>query len=264
MKFTITTKRERELAAELDKARSELQRKCEECDKIQKESEESLVRFHGAIAHEMRTPLSIISGYANLLNGDLIHEEEVRKEYLLKICERVSYMLNLFDELLSNARFSSGIEQISAAPVDIMALIRQTANDVSRIVERSQSQIVIKVNSDNEGNSIVIKADETKLTRIFYNILENSVKYMGRDGEINITVSQADNRLLIVFKDDGKGMDSHEVGRIFERNYQGSNKSSGFGLGLHTVKMSVESHGGKVFAKSGIDKGMGIYIDLPV
>jgi signal transduction histidine kinase len=86
---------------------------------------------------------------------------------------------------------------------------------------------------------------------------------MGRAGEINITVSRSDGQALIVFKDDGKGVDAKELEHIFELNYQGSNRVSGFGLGLHLAKLSVEAHKGEIFAKSGKDKGMGIYICLP-
>jgi signal transduction histidine kinase len=88
---------------------------------------------------------------------------------------------------------------------------------------------------------------------------------MGRSGTIYITVSYVrENEILLVFKDDGLGMESEECAHIFDRHYQGGNGTSGSGMGLFLAKSSVTAHGGSISAKSEPGKGMGIYITLPV
>jgi signal transduction histidine kinase len=204
-------------------------------------------------------PISIILGYADLLRGDLITDEDVRMEYLQKICERITYMSSLFNQFLAETRADSSLYELITAPIDIAALVRQTANDVSA----AASRIGINIRVTEAIEPIMLNADATQLTKVFYNILENSMKYMGRKGEINITVSRSAGSVLVVFKDDGKGLAEEELEHIFDSNYQGKNKTFGCGLGLHLAKLSVNAHGGEIFAKSGIDKGMGIYICLP-
>ncbi|MCL1823701.1 MAG: HAMP domain-containing histidine kinase [Oscillospiraceae bacterium] len=251
----------RRLQEELQKTQEELKLKSVECEMLRKDSDSDLIHFHSAVSHAMRIPISIILGYADLLRGDLVTEEAVRREYLLKICDRVTYMNSLLNQLLADARSDTQLYEIITAPADITALIQRTASDIA--LAAAQKGINIKVNGAEDGTPIIIEADETQLTKGFYNILENSMKYMGRPGEINITVSRSDGQVLIVFKDDGKGLAEEELEHIFDMNYQGSNMTSGFGLGLHLAKLSVEAHKGKIFAKSGRDKGMGIYICLP-
>jgi signal transduction histidine kinase len=236
-----------------------LQKEREELEKVRKEGGEALIRFHNAVSHGIRMPISIILGYADLLRGNLITDEDIRMEYLQKICERISYMSCLFDQFITDARADNNLYKLITAPIDIAALVKQTANDVSTAASRKG--INIRVTEADEP--IILDADATQLTKVFYNILENSMKYMGRKGEINITVSRSSGSVLIVFKDDGKGLAEEEIEHIFDSDYQGKNKKSGNGLGLHLAKLSISAHGGEIFAKSGIDKGMGIYICIP-
>ena len=86
---------------------------------------------------------------------------------------------------------------------------------------------------------------------------------MHRRGSLVITISNIGDDLFIVLKDNGEGLSSNETTRIFELNYQGSNRVSGNGLGLTQAKAIVEYYGGTIYAKSERGKGMGVYIQLP-
>jgi signal transduction histidine kinase len=90
------------------------------------------------------------------------------------------------------------------------------------------------------------------------------MKYMGRSGEIEITISRSGRDVLIVFSDDGKGLNEEELNKIFDLSYQGSNSKQGSGMGLHLAKLSVSAHGGEIYAKSNENQGMKIFICLPV
>ncbi|MCL2633088.1 MAG: HAMP domain-containing histidine kinase [Oscillospiraceae bacterium] len=229
-----------------------------EREEIRAENNRALVDFHSHVSHEIRVPISIILGYADLLKGNLITDENVRKEYMLKICDRVSYMNDLMNLLLAEARSDTNVYKMITAVVDIAALVKQIASDI----EPAAARIGIAVRVTGASEPILIQADSTRLTKAFYNILENSMKHMGGKGEINITVSHSGGNVLVVFKDDGKGVNNEELERVFELSYSCGN-TPGSGLGLHLVKLAIDAHGGEVFAKSSPGNGMGIYICLP-
>lgn len=98
---------------------------------------------------------------------------------------------------------------------------------------------------------------------LFRNIIDNSIKYMCRPGNLVITLSLIGDDIFIIFKDDGAGLPENELRHIFELNYQGSNRSSGNGLGLAQAKAIIDFYHGTVFAKSRPGNGMAVYIQLP-
>ncbi|MBR1627653.1 MAG: ATP-binding protein [Lachnospiraceae bacterium] len=105
--------------------------------------------------------------------------------------------------------------------------------------------------------------DKALLETALFHIFDNSIKYMKRPGLLQITLSALEKDLFLVIKDDGEGLPSEEVNRLFELNFQGSNRRGGGGLGLSQVEAIVEHYGGKVYARSEKGQGFGIYIRLP-
>jgi len=146
-----------------------------------------------------------------------------------------------------------------ATDLDIIAAARQTIEDMSFYSLPRGIQLVLSSSSD----SLNVRADKNYINILFRNIIDNSIKYMNRNGSLVITISSLGDDLLIVLKDNGNGLSLSETAHIFELNYQGSNRVSGNGLGLPQVKAIVEHYGGTIYAKSGPGKGMAIYIQLP-
>lgn len=256
------------LTRELERTRRELReagdtiRSCEEkLGEAKENCQAEIAKLHSSISHGFRIPLAIMQGYADLLAGDLVTDEEARREYLQKICERVYFMNDMLSKLLAESRAEADLPSIVPSRIDVLDLIRNLAE--SSVPLMDSMGIRIQVISMEEH--VYADVDTTQMTKIFYHIVDNSAKYMGRPGTIYITVSYAqENEILLVFKDDGLGMDSGECGHIFERNYQGKNGTTGGGMGLFLAKSSVTAHGGSISAKSELGKGMAIYIALPV
>lgn len=119
----------------------------------------------------------------------------------------------------------------------------------------------IKLSISSAGDTLLFKADEKYIRILFQNIIDNSIKYMKQNGSLVITLSNVGGNIFIALKDNGEGLNSTETEQIFALNYQGSNHTTGSGLGLYQVKAIVEHYGGTVYAKS--ENGMGIYIELP-
>lgn len=137
------------------------------------------------------------------------------------------------------------------------------ANKVIEEMQPYSSKAGIQVLLSSASEVLNVRADANYIRIMFRNIVDNSIKYMNRNGSLIITISNIGDDLFIVLKDNGEGLSKHETSHIFELNYQGANRISGNGLGLTQAKAIVEYYGGTIYAKSDAGKGMGIYIQLP-
>ena len=146
-------------------------------------------------------------------------------------------------------------------PVDlnIISTVNAVIEEMLPYSRKAGIQLLLSSASD----TLMVRADASYLRILFRNIIDNSIKYMRRNGNLVITISNIGDDLFIVLKDNGEGLPSSETAHIFELNYQGSNRVSGNGLGLTQAKAIVEYYGGTIYAKSTSGNGMGIYIQLP-
>ena len=164
---------------------------------------------------------------------------------------------NLSDE--DTASFLPQIRKQPASTINILEVAKSTAEEMSEAAQKAG--LVIRISSNKD--SYMVKANPEMLRIMFRNIIDNSIKYMNRHGILIVTVSNIEDDLFIVLKDNGEGLPENETKHIFELNYQGSNRISGNGLGLAQAKAVVEYYGGNIYAKSTPGGGMGIYIQLP-
>ena len=143
--------------------------------------------------------------------------------------------------------------------INIVDIAKNVAEELH--TEAIKAGLRVQVSAGEE--QILVRADKELLRVLFRNIVDNSIKYMNRQGMLVITLSTIGDDLFVVLKDNGDGLDEEETNHIFELNYQGSNRISGNGLGLAQAKAVVEYYGGNIYAKSTPGGGMGIYIQLP-
>ena len=144
--------------------------------------------------------------------------------------------------------------------LDIITAAREAMEALKPFADRQGIQMHLSTTSE----SLMLRAVPSSIQILFRNIIDNSIKYMGRSGHLIITISQLDEDIFLVVKDTGNGLSEQETSHVFELNFQGSNRVSGNGLGLTQSKAIVEAFGGTIYAKSSPGKGMAIYIQLPV
>ena len=125
----------------------------------------------------------------------------------------------------------------------------------------SKMDIVIRMIAVERN--VTVMADKNRLRIMLRNIMDNSLKYMNKAGVLVVTISDIDDYVFIVCKDDGMGLSEAETEHVFELNFQGSNRISGNGLGLAQAKAIVDYYKGDIYAKSSEGGGMAIYIKLP-
>ena len=145
------------------------------------------------------------------------------------------------------------------SPVNILGIAKNAKDEL--MGDARKAGMNINISSANE--LLFIYADPLRLKWLFYNIIDNSIKYMRKAGSLVITFSKIDEDIFIVCKDTGAGLKEEETRHIFELNYQGSNRVSGNGLGLAQARAIVEYYNGTIYARSTEGRGMGIYIQIP-
>lgn len=143
--------------------------------------------------------------------------------------------------------------------IDLREIANDTAQQMKPYADRADIRLSV-AGSDH----IIYHANARLMNIMMRNIVDNSIKYMRRAGNIHITLSVVDDDVFIICKDDGMGIGADELKYIFDLNFQGSNRVSGNGLGLTQAKDIVTAYNGVIYAKSNMGAGMGIYIQLPL
>ncbi len=220
--------------------------------------------FVANVSHELRTPLSILRGYIEmLLDNPKTSREELAR--ILAIMDRHSERLRrLVDDLLSLARLESSNASLELNSVRIEDLF----NNVIRDWKEKLAAKNLKVAVDLAPDASTLRADETRLQEVLYNLLENAVKYSRENGQIQLRAAERGSELVLSVTDNGLGISKDDLPRIFERFYRAdkarSRELGGTGLGLAIVKHIAQLHGGRVEAESELGKGTTIRVVLPM
>jgi two-component system phosphate regulon sensor histidine kinase PhoR len=220
--------------------------------------------FVANVSHELRTPLSILRGYIEtLLDSPKTGPEDLSR--ILQVMERHSKRLGvLVDDLLTLARLESVNSNLHLSDVDLSELFGKVVRDW----EKKLAEKRLKVIADVPTGFPVIRADETRLQQVLYNLLDNAVKYSHANGEIRLRAEPHGDKVALSVSDGGVGISKEDLPRIFERFYRAdkarSREIGGTGLGLSIVKHIAQLHGGRVEAASEAAKGTTIQVILPM
>lgn len=234
-----------------------------------KEAERLKDEFIGIAAHELRTPLAVIKGFAQMLitqtargNGPTLAEWQA--EAIQDIDQATSRLVELTEDLLDVTRMQAGRLELNPEPTDLVALAR-------RIIARFQvttEKHTIALHSPCEH--IIVEADARRIEQVVSNLLNNAIKYSPEGGEIAVSLKedeQAGSAILSV-RDSGIGIPADQQGRIFSRFTRADNARdsniSGTGLGLYLSHELVERHNGRIWFESIEGQGSTFYVSLPL
>ena len=219
--------------------------------------------FVANVSHELRTPLSILRGYIEtLLDNPKTSREELAR--ILQIMERHSKRLGLLvDDLLSLAQLESSSANLEIGEVQLSELFDHVLRDWKERLAGKNLRLIV----DLSPNMPPIRADETRLQEVLYNLLENAVKYSREKGEIRLQARRRGPEIVINVGDNGIGISKDDLPRIFERFYRADKargrELGGTGLGLAIVKHIAQLHSGHVEAESEPGKGTIIRVFIP-
>ena len=199
------------------------------------------------IAHDIRTPLTAVKGYVNLLEKEDLSEEG--RKYLEIIKSRVDYMKDMTEELfLSLSMKSRGV--VTLSDIDAKSILEESL--VSYLVEFEKKDIIPRVVTPKE--KVIIKADSKALYRVYVNIISNALKYS--EGEFRVEMDEKGNTN---FSNYAPNMNSVEANRLLDRYYTISDAKASSGIGLSISKEIVEEMGGSMRVR--LEKGM-LYISI--
>lgn len=221
-------------------------------------------RFLGIAAHDLRNPLNIIQSYADFLideAGELLEEEHM--EFLNRIMYSSEYMLKLIENLLDYSRIESGEMKIDTERFDIIGFARRII-DLNNVLAQRKN---ITISLDTQQQELEISADKQKLEQVFNNLLSNAVKFSYPDSEINMNIEQQDKQIYIAITDQGRGIKSADLEKVFVPfttiSRKGTAGEKGTGLGLSIVKKIIENHRGKIWVESKEGEGTVFKMSFP-
>lgn len=221
-------------------------------------------QFVSMVAHELKTPMAAVLGFLNIiLDPSLQTSPEQQKDYLGRSKNRLQGLLEMVNDLLDISRMEMKTKQRELKLLNIGELVKSTTDFLELETKKRGIEVKTKFHDNLPG----ILADNNEITRLFTNIIGNSVKYNKENGLIDIEVSKSGNFIVTRISDTGIGMKPEEKAKLFSEFYRIKNEHtrsiSGTGLGLSIVKRITESYSGKVEVESEYGKGSTFTVYLP-
>lgn len=223
--------------------------------------------FVSLASHQLRTPLSAISWYTEmLLAGDMGPITAGQEKYLQEVYRGNARMIQLVNSLLNITRMSFGTFILETEAVEVAPLIESVLNEQKPDIIKKSLQLV------TDFNSVIphIQSDTKLLRMVMQNLISNAIKYTPREGKITIGLKtdKINKHLVLTVKDTGCGIPIQQQPLIFSRLFRADNaratETEGTGLGLYIVKSIVENSGGRVWFESQENKGSTFFVELPI
>lgn len=227
-----------------------------------KSLEEDKAHFISMVAHDMKSSLTIIGGFAHRLRKPSVRTDpEKLGQYLDILLDETEKLESMTGEFLEFSRLQTGGLKLSFQPMSLEEELKHLAASYQVQAE----QLGIELDLRTEGGPDDLTADPDRLRRAFKNLLDNALKFSKPGGHVTISTQEAGEFVLVRFEDEGVGIDAEKLPHIFDPYFRAhlGTKASGFGVGLATVKAVVEGHGGHVEVKSEPGRGSVFTVHLP-
>ena len=220
--------------------------------------------FLNAMTHELKTPIASIKLYLETLKTREVTEEK-RKDFYNVMLADSNRLLTTVEQVLEASRTREKQRQLNISEIELNGFLAESIG----IVQTRHNLDETAIKFAKSAEDVIISGDKAELQTVFINLLENAVKYSADAPKISVRIkNSSDKKVQIFIKDNGIGLNSNELKRIFKRFYRASNLSTqekkGTGLGLFIVQSIVKKHGGKIWADSkGEGKGSTFFVQLP-
>lgn len=231
-------------------------------DRLREQTEKIREEWIANITHDLKTPLSPIKGYAEMLQESGSKTEEQCGRYAQVMLKNISYMETLIDDLKLTYQLENEMIPLKRQERNIIRFLKELVIDILNTPEYEHRTIHFETTED----TVLFSFDQTLLTRAFQNLIINAFVHGDENTEIALRISIFDAILQIIVSDNGKGMTAEETALLFQRYYRGTNtehKPEGTGLGLAITKSIVELHGGTISVTSMPGLGTTFQIQFP-
>lgn len=214
-----------------------------------RELEQAKEGYLHSITHDLRNPLTVVFGYAQLLQQHPENAAIVRQgaDHIATSAQRMQAMIQ---DLLDSARLESGSIQLTLEPVNLGDFLEDLRSRLATAMDVERVRVEVP-------DLPPVRADPARLERIVVNLVGNALKYFPHDREVTVTASRQDGAVLVSVADSGPGIPPEEIPNLFQRFYRTAQAGSveGLGLGLYITKGLVEAHGGRIWVESTVGAG---------
>ncbi len=230
-------------------------------DVTERERRDELRReFSANVSHELKTPLTSISGFAELMKEGLVPPEKMR-EFAGDIYSEAQRLLSLVEDIMRISKLEDAPPEYDREPVGLMALARETVQRLAPLAEKDGISVEV------EGSEIHTEGNRQILSEMLFNLCENAIKYNRTGGSVCVTVGTDAGRPFFSVRDTGIGIAGDERERVFERFYRADKSHSktvgGTGLGLSIVRHGAKFHGAEIELRSEPGAGSEFIIRFP-
>ena len=231
-------------------------------DVTEQEQRDELRReFTANVSHELKTPLTSISGIAEIMQSGMVKPEDIQS-FAGDIYQEAQRLIALVEDIIRLSRLDEGAESLEREPVNLLSI----AQDVARRLDSAAQKagVTLKV----MGLSVEVRGIPSVLDEMVYNLCDNAIKYNHPGGTVNVTVAPADDGSAeVTVEDTGIGIPVEDQSRVFERFYRvdksHSKEIGGTGLGLSIVKHGASLHGAQIHMDSQVGRGTSVQLLFP-
>ena len=242
--------------SELKSANNELQKDIENKERIDQMRQE----FLNNVSHELKTPLTSISGFAEIMQDGFVKDEDV-KVFAGRIYKEAQRLIRLVGDVIRISRLDEGGLPYQWEKLDLYSLTHDIFSTLHEAAEKQEVHMYM------EGGSTVLDTVPTIMEEVLYNVCDNAVKYNRRGGEVFVRLKDGEDAVRVNVRDTGIGIPKEDQERIFERFYRvdksHSKEIGGTGLGLSIVKHGVKTLNGRLWLNSEPGQGTEIIMEFP-
>ena len=214
------------------------------------------------VSHDLKTPLTMIKAYAELIRDVTHNDEEKMNKNLNTIIEETDRLNILVNDILELSKMKSNSTPLEIEEFDLNELIKKIISRYDIYIEKENYKIEYK-----EQKDLIIKADKKRMEQVIYNLINNAINYTGDDKKVFIRIKQDKHKLRVEIKDTGKGIEKKDLEYIWDKYYKVDKTHSrvqiGSGIGLSIVKNILISHKFEYGVESKINKGTTFYFIIP-
>ena len=213
------------------------------------------------VSHDLKTPLTMIKAYAEMIRDITLNNKEKTKENLNVIIDETNRLNILVNDILELSKLQNNQETLNIEKFDIVELIRDILKRYQIIKETENYNLILE-----SPQSIIVKADKKRISQVIYNLINNAINYTGDDLKVTIRITENQKDCKIEIIDTGKGIDEKDLPNIWNRYYKKEKNHKrnvvGTGLGLSIVKNILEQHNFKYGVNSIKNKGTTFYFQI--
>ena len=219
--------------------------------------------FIANASHQLRTPITSLKGFLELLVKDLVPDPAVRTEFIARAYEDTKRLAVLVNDLLDGFRCDSGFFQMTLENTDLCGLLQSTLEAVKGLAQSKNISLTLGL----PQKSLMIKVDPHLLEQVLTNLLSNAIKFSEEDRPILLEAKVEEDHVTVRVVDQGPGISTEDQRKLFDKFFQGDTAAKragvGSGLGIYIAKKIVEAHGGQIYVESEIGKGTTFSFTIP-